>query len=214
MTGVGDALGPILIMRGIERLVAVGIAGMSIFLGWSLFSRTLDAPVGEASASGMGWKLTVKRVGPGTFFALFGAAIVSFSLFQPISGETLTSSGQTPDSRTATTRLDVVSGFGGSAESTEPLRLVHAYNTMLDLASADVSDPVVLRAKLGDLKRVAPELRKSRDKLVVAQFGPSAFNLWTEKGHLLAEDPARLSPEERGTLQVIAHWMNDRLSSD
>lgn len=73
------------LLRVLERIVAVVIGGLSIYLGYRLF-RAVKA-TGEGSAEiklPHDVTVMVSRVGPGVFFALFGAAIVAASLAFPI----------------------------------------------------------------------------------------------------------------------------------
>lgn len=72
------------VMRMAERLLAVGISGLSIYLGYRLF---LSAPTqtnqqGQIELPGM--KVVLSRVGPGVFFAAFGAVILAVSYSSPV----------------------------------------------------------------------------------------------------------------------------------
>jgi len=76
---------PVLTLRLIERCIAVGIGGLCIFFGYRLFLALPDI----RNASGqfalpLNIRIVVSRVGPGVFFALFGAGIVALSLYQSI----------------------------------------------------------------------------------------------------------------------------------
>ncbi len=72
-----------IILRGLERFVIILLGGLSIHYGYRLF---LDAP----SPSNMEGKLEVeknllvalKNAAPGTFFALFGTAVLGYSLLK------------------------------------------------------------------------------------------------------------------------------------
>lgn len=75
----------ILLVRMAERMLAVGIGGISIFLGFRLFTLMPDHPVGAADLKLPGGvSIMVSRVGPGVFFSLFGAVIASLSLYRPV----------------------------------------------------------------------------------------------------------------------------------
>lgn len=71
--------------RAIERIVAVIIGGLCIYLGYRLF---LHIPEEKEGAGKIilpgGISIYISRVGPGVFFALFGAIIVAFSIYQGI----------------------------------------------------------------------------------------------------------------------------------
>jgi hypothetical protein len=71
-----------ILLRGIERVIAVLIGGVSIILGFFLFLR-ISA---ETNADGRiklpgGTSIILTRVGPGVFFALFGAVVVGLSFY-------------------------------------------------------------------------------------------------------------------------------------
>lgn len=67
--------------RGQERLLALGIAGICIILGFLLFLFVPDAPNdGSANIEWMDKKMMLANIGPGVFFALFGAVITVYSI--------------------------------------------------------------------------------------------------------------------------------------
>lgn len=95
----------ILFWRAAERLLNVIIGGGSIYLGYRLFINLPDQPAeGEGKLFLPGdVSVYVGRVGPGVFFALFGAAIVFLSFLQPFratgpapSGEVAAATAEAP----------------------------------------------------------------------------------------------------------------------
>jgi hypothetical protein len=72
-------------LRLAERIVAVILGGIAIYLGYRLFLRT---PIRNSSTGKfdlpMNTSITLTRVGPGVFFALFGTAIVGTSFYKQI----------------------------------------------------------------------------------------------------------------------------------
>lgn len=71
--------------RAIERILAVIIGGLCIYLGYRLFFRIPEQKEGEATIKFPGdISIYIARVGPGVFFALFGAFIVAMSFYQGI----------------------------------------------------------------------------------------------------------------------------------
>lgn len=73
------------LLRMAERLLAVGIGGVSIYLGFRLFIAMPQLAVGDADIKLPGGiSILVSRVGPGVFFSLFGAVIVSLALYLQI----------------------------------------------------------------------------------------------------------------------------------
>jgi hypothetical protein len=68
-------------LRFAERLLAVLFGGMAIYLGYRLFLLVPERREGEGRFT-FPWDASVvlTRVGPGVFFALFGALVVGTSL--------------------------------------------------------------------------------------------------------------------------------------
>src|SRR5262245_63937053 len=70
-----------IILRAGERILAVFIGGLSMFLGYHLFLN-LPNPTTDSEGKVMlpgGISIYLSRVGPGVFFALFGAIVVGMS---------------------------------------------------------------------------------------------------------------------------------------
>jgi hypothetical protein len=76
------------ILRSLERILGVMIGGLSIYLGFRLF---LALPKKTDGAGRLvlpgGISVYLSRVGPGTFFALFGCALVLISFRQAVTIE-------------------------------------------------------------------------------------------------------------------------------
>lgn len=76
----------IILLRMGERILADIIGGICIYLGYSLFLRISEQKTGDAKMSFPGGiSVHIARVGPGVFFTLFGATLVSLSFFKPVS---------------------------------------------------------------------------------------------------------------------------------
>jgi hypothetical protein len=79
----------VIIFRMVERILGVLIGGVLIYFGYRLF-LSLGGKRGHESGSGAfsfagGNKIKLSKVGPGVFFALFGAGLIVFSLVKPVS---------------------------------------------------------------------------------------------------------------------------------
>ncbi|MEQ1950505.1 hypothetical protein [Mesorhizobium sp. CN2-181] len=74
------------ILRSMERIIAVIIGGLAIYFGYRLFLSIPDQRSdGRAEISlSKDRRLLVSRVGPGTFFALFGTAVLVASYAFPV----------------------------------------------------------------------------------------------------------------------------------
>jgi len=73
------------LLRALERLIAVIIGGLSIYLGYRLFIAVKATGEGSGEVKLPGdMTVILSRVGPGVFFALFGALVVGASLAFPV----------------------------------------------------------------------------------------------------------------------------------
>lgn len=74
------------LLRAMERIIAVVIGGLAIYFGYRLFLSIPDQRAdGRAELSlAKDRRLLVSRIGPGTFFALFGTAVVIASYAFPV----------------------------------------------------------------------------------------------------------------------------------
>lgn len=79
-----DEFSLLIALRMAERVLAVAIAGLTIYLGFRLFANlpTSDGSSGKIELPGFG--VVLSRVGPGVFFAVFGAAVLIWSLANPV----------------------------------------------------------------------------------------------------------------------------------
>lgn len=69
----------LLIFYKITTLIAGVIV---IFMGYKLFLSGIQRTAGELEAKASGFSLVFRTAAPGTFFALFGALIISVSVFR------------------------------------------------------------------------------------------------------------------------------------
>lgn len=65
--------------RVLERLLIVIFGGAALYWGYKLFSIT-TSEAGKLIAQRGEWKFQLSQVGPGVFFALFGASILVYAL--------------------------------------------------------------------------------------------------------------------------------------
>lgn len=75
--------------RVFERLLVVFFAGLSVYLGYRLFLKIPEVrdAQGEVKLPVMNMTVKVSRIGPGIFFAIFGAAVLLASYLHPVSIE-------------------------------------------------------------------------------------------------------------------------------
>ena len=83
---MGDVImdDPVVIMRMVERIIAVLIGGLAIYLGYRLFFHLPFEHDHEGQLVLPGIKIVLSRVGPGVFFAAFGTVVLFYSITTPI----------------------------------------------------------------------------------------------------------------------------------
>ena len=95
-----ESLDALLLMRMVERLLGLLAGGLCIVLGYRLFVKLPE----KTDSSGKvvlpgGVSIWLSRVGPGIFFALFGAAIVAYSFTSTVK---VTNEQNSPSPRVST----------------------------------------------------------------------------------------------------------------
>jgi len=169
----------ILLVRMGERVLSVCLGGLSIYWGFRLFTLMPDRPVGDANIKLPGGvSILISRVGPGVFFSLFGAVIVSLSLYKSV-------------------QLPVVSPGGSAIMATAAVS-----GSDGDTARRDAERAQALRrvADLEEVKRLLPSsldpslrldvlhaITAGRIALLYSVWGPDwgdfqVFRSWAESG--------------------------------
>jgi hypothetical protein len=188
-------------LRMFERLLAVGIGGMSIYLGYRLFLALPDIrdTSGEFHLP-LDIRVVLGRVGPGAFFALFGAAVVALSLYAAVHYDIA-------ESREGTTSFDA---SRAETRSFAGLGSQHAANNAGAAQRADARallrrDMAELNAIPGKLREDLPEpdrvevrglIRRVKLKLLLPVWendwgDPLAFEAWLESDR--PDPPAALT---------------------
>lgn len=152
----------LLLMRMFERLLGLLAGGLSIVLGYRLFINLPE----KTDSSGKvvlpgGVNIWLSRVGPGLFFALFGAAIIAYSFTSTVK---VTTEQAAPAAK--------VSGGANEALVSSRREIAAMSGRSEDAAAKDVRERqiVVLRGVLADLNAVIVRLQREappdRDRLV------------------------------------------------
>lgn len=189
-----------IILRALERLLGVLIGGVAIYLGYRLFLKLPEQTdsQGKIILPG-GVNIFLSRIGPGVFFALFGAALVAISFQKAVQVELpgvapialITTNGTAPagSPRESPGKYVGVANHGSGEENADlAARRVDAHGTLHTLNELLAHPPAGLPAeKLADLKLA---LRDSKLAIVRSVWGTDwgeygAFRRW-----LLAGEPA------------------------
>jgi hypothetical protein len=77
-----------ILVGAFQRILSILIGGMLIYFGYRLFlslpgKRGRDGGTGEFSLGGAN-KVKLSKVGPGVFFAIFGAGLIAYSFAKPM----------------------------------------------------------------------------------------------------------------------------------
>lgn len=193
--------------RVIERLVICTFAGISLALGWNLF-RVGVVTQQSADLSAKGWRVNLKRVGPGVFFALFGSAVLALSLHSPLSLPL----------RPAT---DSVSGSQDGKKDEPTATYAHETDPEVAkswVASINTVEYIATREKLGSqaeqqaMARAKMTLAQLRDALVIRQFGNEFFLEYQAYKKKKSVSPGTVTEKEDRRFAGIEAWMRaDRI---
>jgi hypothetical protein len=157
--------GNLFMWRAAERLIALFIGAISIYFGYLLFTSLREFKSdgeGKVELPG-GVSIYVSRVGPGIFFALFGTAIVAFSILNP-------AKVNNPPAAEATPAADNFSASYVGAQSNSEVFDAERGRTLRDLdtlkqldtalASASNGQPMLSDADLNRLRIALPHVRQ------------------------------------------------------
>ena len=164
-----------ILMRTLERLIGILIGGLSIYLGYRLFLSLPDRREGEGQLKLWDASIVLSRIGPGVFFALFGAVVVGLSLYKGILLESADGryAGSAAQSADPPPRIERYSGMGASAAGADARADARALLTR-DIAILNNVIPK-LRADLPPQDRAEVELAIPRIKFALMQ------PLWPDK---------------------------------
>jgi hypothetical protein len=172
------------LLRAVERIVAVVIGGLAIYFGYRLFLAVPDARAdGRAELSlAKDKRLLLTRIGPGTFFALFGTAVVLASYYFPI-----------------TTGEGGYAGLGAERPAAAPLDPPGAAAPEADVLRRSIA---LLNATQDAEPALAPRVREAKLALMAggwrSEWGdPVEFPIW------LDQDPRPPRPEFERALAVF-----------
>ncbi len=138
-------------LRALERIIVVIIGGLSVYLGYRLFLHVPSQKDGQGKISFPGGiSIIVNRVGPGVFFALFGAGVVALSLYHGVVYYQETGKKPAKTETASNSQVEFFSGLmqGGSNKDKNSihrrrreLRLeVEFINSLSSIAKAGISE--------------------------------------------------------------------------
>jgi hypothetical protein len=184
-----------LFLRAAERILVVIIGGIGVYLGYRLFLSIPEQKEGEANLKFPGGvSVYIARVGPGVFFALFGAAIVGLSLHKAIqfSEDILVRQPQQTSDQDASFKRSFL-GAGETVRSSDAQARDASRNLLRGEIVVLNTIPLYLREDLPVSERYKLEQAIRRTKVAVMEsvwagdWGDSVgFKRWVQNG---AVDP-------------------------
>ena len=156
-----DVSAMIVMFRGLERLIIVAAAGLSIWLGYRLFQALPTKHGSDGSLELPSTKVTLSKVGPGVFFVLFGVAVlwqaVRTTVSIPLEAPNMASP---PTTASAGSQATAIMGVGAG----DPMALPHAtrdikvLNCVAGVPNSGLDpqeiETAVFKAKVAVLRRV------------------------------------------------------------
>ena len=196
----------IMYFRGAERVIICVIAGFSIWCGYSLFKlEDRHSSASSKSAVGGGFdatvgplKVSLKKVWPGVFFAVFGMLVLAVSVITQATTQTSAGQGSVGTSNLATYDLGV------SLSDPLRVRLSDGANAVaaLQVVRHSGDAPDIKEAKLAALD---PRLEQLKIDLIDAVFGENSYSKYvlanSVQGGLAANNT--LSSADRRKFQDI-----------
>ena len=174
--------------RATERILLVLVGALAVYLGYCLFRNipTANKAEGKLVLPG-GVSIFLTRIGPGVFFALFGIAVIGYSVAQPV--------------RLDLPNVAVFSGFGQRSDQPpppasalvagpEPERIVAKLNGLVLEARQRLDPPVAAEFEAA--------VRSAKYSVMLGRWNPewgdrAAFERWArENGD--KDPPDRLAP--------------------
>jgi hypothetical protein len=188
-----DSVDAMLLMRMVERLLGLLSGALCVVLGYRLFINLPE----KTDSSGKvvlpgGVSIWLSRVGPGIFFALFGAAIVAYSFASTVkvtNEQGMAPSQTSSDAALAMRRQEIAAMSGRSARSnTAEQAIIELRGSMTDLNAAidrlgrDVAPP--------ERDRLVAGLQNAKVLLLGGAWmpawgDPARFQSWVNSGAVL-----------------------------
>lgn len=196
----------VILTRATERILLVLVGALAIYLGYSLFRQIPNVTKGAHLGEGKielpgGVSIFLTRIGPGVFFALFGIAVIGYSVTKPIqfslppASDTVASGGVT---YSGASQRDVAPQRppGASIAGPEPEIVIARLNGFYQEAQKRLSTPqaaelaVAIRAakfsimlgrwkpEWGDRAKFESWARDHGDKDLPREIGEDAFRVF------------------------------------
>jgi hypothetical protein len=172
-------------IRGVERILIVLAGILSVFLGYKLFSHNYSSN-GELNTSKDNFfSFSIKNVGPGVFFALFGMVLLGLSVRSPYTGPRVKiESMETKLAGEAAGPKYMNGQLLPRPDKEVTMGGIHSINIVVDYLDSHQVDP----KQVVNLKGALEGLNKLRRSLVDMTWGRGAYDKFLAMNRELAED--------------------------
>lgn len=193
------------IFRGAERLFIVLAALLSITYGWNLFrTRILSSQKAEFSAGD--WTVKFASVGPGVFFALFGAFVLHSAVNNTFKSEGNTTVPNLSESKNSKTNVEYAHE---GLDKSQSFMTVKVLNSLL----ADLKKPQNFsnKERIETYRTYSYQISTLRNNLMEGTLGSKAYNTWKKyRNDYRAKNDL---PDERirRTVEDVEGWANATL---
>ena len=178
----------VIVLRMVERILGVVIGGLLIYFGYRLFldlrgKRGREGGSGDFTLAG-GNKLKLSKVGPGVFFALFGAGLIVYSLTRSVSLTTTGPAASAAGKESAAGTVATVKFMGAtSVPETDEERVRRRTETQAHIAALNRSLERAGAAERAELERAVTQAKVAlMEPLWAEDWGDLAdFREWLEK---------------------------------
>jgi len=190
----------ILFYRGLERILIILFSGLSLILGWHLFKVGIH-PEQHAEIKTGKTLIKLTKVGPGIFFALFGASVFIYSLASPI--QYMSHNEDKEGHKVSVSYL--------TQDQRKYLELSKSINTLKDISTGfppgfiPINDSKLFNTALHHLE-------KERAAWVVTMFGSGNYIEWEKSGDSFLINPENIKREYRETFEQMRPWMANTLA--
>lgn len=195
--------------RALERLLIVLTGAMAMYLGYRLFAL-VSSEAGELIAKGSGWSIRLVRVGPGVFFALFGASIVVYAMKSSPTVSYMSGLNSEDQSRQA---IDIHGGFSPLALKALSKRdSIVAMNTLDTLLQS--SPQQLTEEQVGRLRHAVNNLEPLKRYMVDAELGAGRYDEWYRLSQLQQANAQEFSNAMAGAETRQRYNVADSLMSE
>lgn len=180
------------ISRCIERILVVLIYGCSLGFGWNLF-RVGIVTEQQAELSSKNWKIALRKVGPGIFFALFGVVGLITSIRAPLHVESPVSTGSFDIQKSPTTDTISYAGSGLIAWEEDEIKSINTLESLWE------RHPPASIPEEKEAAKKAFQIMEDR-KVRILKRGIANYTWYSEIRKSLEEHPEKLdmlSAEDR-----------------